>query len=332
MYAIWLKFIICAGLIFVAGRYVARYADVIAEKTGMSRLWVGVILVAVATSLPELFTGVGSVVFVNAPDLTVGDLIGSNAYNLLIIALLDVLYRGSPLLNTMSSGQLLTAVFTLIPITLVTIAIILRGDGVLVWSVGNVGIFSIAVVISYFIMARILYKFEKRKKEKPEPADLVYENIPLKKAYTYYGLAAVVIVACGIWLAYIGRDLAGVMHLNESSVGSFFIAFVTSLPEITVSIAALMIGAREIAVANMFGSNLFNMAIIFVDDVLYKKGPILGAVSPDHIQQACIVMAMTAVIIMAMVLKRRNKIFSISWYVPVLLIVFLFGAYINFSN
>ena len=95
---IWVKFIICAGLIFFAGKRVARYADVIAEKTGLSHLWIGVILVSIATSLPELFTGVGSVLFVGEPDLTVGNLVGANSYNLLNIGVLDMLNKGGPLL------------------------------------------------------------------------------------------------------------------------------------------------------------------------------------------------------------------------------------------
>ena len=89
-YIVWIKFVICAGLILFAGMRVARYADIIADKTGLSRLWIGVLLVAVATSLPEMFTGIGSVTLLDAPNLAVGNLMGANAYNLLNIALLDI--------------------------------------------------------------------------------------------------------------------------------------------------------------------------------------------------------------------------------------------------
>jgi cation:H+ antiporter len=88
MILIWLKFAICAAIIFFSGKRVAKYGDIITEKTGLGGLWIGVILVAIATSLPEIFTGVGSTVFVNAPDLTVGNLFGANSYNLLNISLL----------------------------------------------------------------------------------------------------------------------------------------------------------------------------------------------------------------------------------------------------
>jgi cation:H+ antiporter len=125
MFLIWIKFIICSAIILFAGKRVARYGDIIAEKTGLGGLWIGVVLVAVTTSLPEIFTGVGCVSFVDAPDLTVGNLFGANTYNLLNISLLDFLHRGSPLLSSVSLGQLLTAGLSIIPLLVATLGIFL---------------------------------------------------------------------------------------------------------------------------------------------------------------------------------------------------------------
>ena len=123
MIFVLVKFIICAIVILYCGKRVAKYGDAIAEKTGLSGLWIGVILVSVATSLPELFTGVGSTVFVNAPNLTVGNLFGANTYNLVNIAILDFLNKGTPLLSAISAGQLLTAVLSLVPLAIATVGI-----------------------------------------------------------------------------------------------------------------------------------------------------------------------------------------------------------------
>ncbi|UCD54741.1 MAG: sodium:calcium antiporter [Candidatus Omnitrophota bacterium] len=325
------KFIICASIIFFAGKRVAKYADVIAEKTGFSRLWIGMVFVAAVTSLPELFTGVGSVVFVDAPDLTVGNLLGANSYNLLNIGLLDLLHRGGPLLSMISSGQLIVAIFSIVPVILAGVAIALSENGISAWSIGNIGIFSIAIFVSYCIATRVIYKFEKPK-SKNLKAETKYDAIPLKKAYTYGLTAAAIIIASGVWLAYVGKDLSEALRLSQSFTGNLFIGFVTTLPEITVSIAALFIGAKEIAVANMLGSNLFNMTIVFADDILYQKAPILQVVSPGHLRSACMVIAMTVLVIVAMATKPKRKFFNISWYVPVLFILFLLGAYMNFNR
>jgi cation:H+ antiporter len=331
MNVLWIKFIICALLILISGKKVAKYADVISEKTGISRLLIGVILVAIATSLPELFTGVGSILFVNAPDLTIGNIFGANSYNLLNIGLMDIFYRGStPLLSSLSQGDIVMAALSLVPLLIATLGIILSQVGLKVPSFFNIGIFSIFIFISYIIVMKFIYNLHK-KNIKKMGTDRLYDSISVKKAFISYALAAIIIVISGIWLAYIGRDIAEVLNLNRSFTGSLFMGLVTTLPEITVSIAALLMGAKEIAIANMLGSNLFNMTIIFIDDILYRKGPILSVVSKNNILTASVVAIMTAVIIVAMVIKEKKKILGISWYVPVLCIIFILGAYFNFT-
>ena len=331
MSSLWIKFIICALLILISGKKVAKYADVISEKTGLSRLLIGVILVAIATSLPELFTGVGSIVFINAPDLTVGNLFGANTYNLLNIGLMDIFYKGAtPLLSSLTQGDIVMAALSLVPLVIAAIGIILPQIGLKAPSVFNVGIFSIAIFISYVVIMKVIYGFQKKDTKKTD-IDKLYDDISTKKAFLSYAVAAAVIVISGIWLAYIGKDLAEALNLNRSFTGSLFLGMVTTLPEITVSIAALLMGAKEIAIANMLGSNLFNMIIIFIDDILYRKAPILDVVSKNNILTASVVAIMTAVVIIAMVTKGRKKILGISWYVPVLCIIFVLGAYFNFA-
>ena len=332
MTIVWLKFVICACLILFAGKRVARYADIIAYKTGLSRLWIGVLLVAVATSLPEMFTGVGSVTLLDAPDLAVGNLMGANAYNLLNIALLDVLHRGQPLLSAVSPGHILVAALSLVPIIIAVIGIVVSDAGFHAWSVANVGIFSFAIFVSYLIAAKIIYNLEKKKtREEKEVFSGDYGDIRLGRAVFHYAIAAGIIVLSGIWLAYIGKELASLLSLGESFIGMLFIGFATTLPEITVSVSALFIGAKDIAIANMFGSNLFNIALIFLDDTLYGKAPILQSVSQNNIFPAITVMAMTAVIIAAMALRSGRRILGISWYVPVMIAIFMAGAYVNFK-
>lgn len=339
MIVIWLKFIICTVLILLAGKRVAKYGDVIAEKTGLGGLWIGLVLVSVATSLPELFTGIGSVVFLDAPNLTMGNLFGANTYNLLNIALLDFLNKGAPLLSTLSKGVLLTAGLSLVPL-LVAAAGIFLSSQIPQFSFAHVSIYSILILVLYLVSTRIIFKFETGHQEiqkklqretKKEAETFKYDHIPLKKAYLFYGLSAVVIIGAGIWLAYIGEELAGLLGLGQNFVGSLFIGFTTTLPEITVSVIALRLGAKELAIANMLGSNLFNIAIIFINDLLYKKAPIFNVVSRNHIFTAFIAVVLTLVVIAGLVTKPKRKTrLGLSSYALVLIVVFIIGAYINF--
>ena len=93
MLIVWSEFFACVVLILVAGVRLSRYGDVIAEKTGVSRTWVGLILLATVTSLPELVTGISAVALANLPNIALGDALGSCVFNLLIITVLDFLYR-----------------------------------------------------------------------------------------------------------------------------------------------------------------------------------------------------------------------------------------------
>lgn len=335
MILVLIKFIICTIIILYCGKNVARYGDAIAEKTGLGGLWIGVILVSVATSLPELFTGVGSTVFVNAPNLTVGNLFGANTYNLVNIAILDFMNKGVPLLSAVSTGQLLTAVLSLIPLTIAALGIFLNSKLPEI-AFMNISLYSILILASYLIVTRIIFKFEKKQQtikelSKEEKILFKYDNITLKTACIRYGLAALAIAGAGIWLAYIGDDLARLLNLGQNFIGSLFLGFATTLPEITVSIAALRLGAKELAVASMVGSNIFNITIIFLNDVLYRKAPIFSVLNQQHIFTAFIVVLMTVAVISGLILKpeRKTKI-GLSAYAMILIAIFVIGAYMNF--
>ena len=101
---LWIGFIACTAVIVYSGTRLSKYGDVIAEKTGLGRAWIGVVLMASVTSLPELVTGITSVTYANVPDIAVGDVLGSCVFNMLILAFLDVLYKTMPVFNKGQSG------------------------------------------------------------------------------------------------------------------------------------------------------------------------------------------------------------------------------------
>ncbi len=106
---VWLEFAACLAIILVAGTQLSRYGDALGEKTRLGRAWIGIVLLATVTSMPELATGISSVRLVGNPNLTLGDLFGSNLVNLVIIALLDVVYTRGPLLYLVGTGVIFVA-------------------------------------------------------------------------------------------------------------------------------------------------------------------------------------------------------------------------------
>ena len=148
---VWGQFVVCVLLILFAGMRVAKYGDIIAVKTGLGGLWIGVLLVAVATSLPELFTGISAVALFKAPDLTVGDAFGSNAFNLLIVALLDIAHRQGPVLTAASPRHAFVAGLSLIMVAFPATCLLIRSL-ISPLAIGWVGIYTPIIFILYMFM------------------------------------------------------------------------------------------------------------------------------------------------------------------------------------
>ena len=332
MLLIWIEFSLCVLLILFFGSRLSRYGDIVAEKTGLSGLWIGLLLLAAITSLPELITGIGAVSFVGGVEganLALGAVFGSNLFNLLIIALMDVMYRSGPLLSAASREQLPLATLGILLIAFAGGSILLASN---VWdgAIGWVGIYSIVLVLLYVWGSRRIFRSERS--HEVEPKLLQYRNISSRRIYSVLTISALGIIGAGTWLALIGDEIAAGTGWDTTFVGSLFLAATTSLPELVVSIAALRIGARDMAIANMLGSNMFNMGIVIAgDDLFYTGGSLFSAVSPGHIFSAAIAILMTLIVIAGLIVRPRRKVLRrISWYTVALVIVYLGGAYALF--
>jgi cation:H+ antiporter len=324
---VWLKLIVCILIIFFAGKRVAKYGDIIAEGTGIGRVWMGVIAIALVTSLPELFTGISAVTLVGEPDLAVGDLIGANSFNLLNLALLDLYHKHGSIFLGASATHRVTAWFSLLLLSLVALSIIISSS-MSSMSLGWIGWYTPVIIIMYVISVRQICQYERRHKQAAEPI-LYPADEPLRKTIIYFIISSVFIIGAGIWLATIGDEIASVTGWEKSFVGSLFLAFTTTLPEITVSFTAIRIGATDMAIANMVGSNLFNLTIIPVADIIYGKGPIFAHVSAGHLVIAGAVAVMTLLFILGLRVSPP-RVFRLSWLNCSLIIIFILGTYLSF--
>lgn len=327
---IWIQFIACTAVIVFAGSKVSKYGDIIAEKTGMGKTWIGVLLLATVTSLPELITGASSVAIFNVPDIAVGDVLGSCAFNLLLIALLDGLAGPEPVVTKVKPGQVLTAAFGTLMLGMVCLSLAL---GTKVPRIGWVGINSILFLLIYVIAMRLIFLYEK--KRAAEFFEEVFETHPetmtLRQAYFRYAMFALLIVSAATWLPHLGEQIAQITGLERSFVGSIFIAISTSLPEMVVSVAALRIGAVDLAFGNVLGSNLFNIAILALDDVMYKPGPLLTVISGSHLITAIAAIVMTAITVIGLTYKTNRKYMFLSadaWGILLIWLTATFYLYI----
>jgi cation:H+ antiporter len=306
---LWIQFAVCAGLVVFVGTILSRYADILAEKTGLGRSWVGAILLAGATSLPELATGISAVSVVGDVNLAAGGILGSCLFNLLLLALLDAISGRTPLLKRAEISQVLAAGLSGVLLTGVMVAIYVT-QTLRLPAIGWVGMPTLLIIAGYFISVRIISFFEKRRVVEvleQQAAVYQYDSIPLWRAVVVFVGAAAAIGALGLWLAALGADITVATGLGASFVGAIFLAITTSLPEVVASLAALRMGAVDLAVSNIFGSNIFNIAALAIYDLAYLRGDMWRELDAIHGFAAVAAALMTALAIVGLVYQAAKK-------------------------
>jgi cation:H+ antiporter len=299
-------FIAAGVMVFLVASRLARHADAVADATGLGRLWVGTVLLAASTSLPELTTDVNAAIL-NSVDIGVGDLMGSTLANMLLLGLLDIVYRRRQLLDNVSSNHALVATLAIVLTSMAGAAIVSGGWG----RIGHVGVETILIVAIYLIGMRSVY-VNMSPTAPPEQLELgATSRTVLRGGLVGFGVAAVGLLATAPLLVVSAEALAAEAGLTESFVGTLLVGFTTSFPEIAATIAAVRLGALDLAVGNIFGSNAFNMTILLAMDIVYTRGPVLAHASQDHARTALFAAIAVGFGLMAILARRGNRIASV---------------------
>ena len=320
-------------MILLAGTKLARYGDVIAEKTGLGRIWIGVVLIAFVTTIPELVTSVSSVALVGSPDLALGTLLGSCCFNLSILALLDILHSRTPVLSVASPKHVITGGWGALLIAIAAAGIV-AGPRFPFLTLGWVGVPSIAILILYLVGMWWIFRRERSQRLDAAPnTSNQYNELTTRTVGLRFALAAAAVVAAGIWLSFIGDEIGRTTGWGSTFIGSMFLAICTSAPELVVAITALRIGAVDLAVADILGANMLDIAVILPVDLAQGGGSVLGSVSSGHLIVASVAVTMTALAIVGLRLRRGRKLFKVaSWYTPLLIGLYVFGSYALFNS
>jgi len=217
---------------------------------------------------------------------------------------MDIFYKGNkPLTSAAQSGHVIAASFGIMLLSLVAFAILMPSFfGTIVW----VGEFSLLFLILYFVAIRVVFLYNKRNYV-PSEKNNNANSLTLKQVVFKYSFNAFILMGAAMLLPFFGKTLAEASGLGQSFFGTLFIAASTSLPEVVVSIAAIRLGTIDLAIGNVFGSNIFNIAILSLDDVLYTKGPIFNFTSPNHIIPVLGTIIITAIGIIGIMFKAEKK-------------------------
>ena len=328
-----IQFLISSGIIVLAGAALTQFADAISYKTKLGGMFIGSLLLAGATSLPEFFIDV-SAVRIGSFDLAVGDLLGSSLFNLLILAVLDMTrFSHGRMLSHKSAAHALPAGVSIVLTTIAALFIFL-GPKFKIMSVWRISTGSILIMAAYVIGARLIFSGQKEAADslsKEQPAYWIpgIKKLGLKGTIAGYIASASAIVAAAPFLAKAAKDLAEQTGLGSTFFGTTFVALCTSLPEMVTTFSAVRIKAFDLALGNIFGSNCFNMALIFPLDFFHAQS-LLSSVSQIHVFSAlCVVLATTVVILGQLYQVEKKKHFLEPDALIVIFLIFgaLFGVY-----
>jgi len=239
----------------------------------------------------------------------------------------DLLYPPSPVLTVADRGHLLAGSFTVVMLTVAIMGTLapLPTAGI---TLGHIGLSSPILLVCYLGAMRVIYRYQRRQRLaylQEHEEELLYADIGLGKTVLRFGLASLVVVGAGIWIPRVAVDLASFMGWHQTFVGTIFVAISTSLPELMVTLGALRLGAVDLAVGNLLGSNLVNLALLGVMDILYFKGPLLRAVSLDHASTGLMAILMTSIVCAELVYQPAKKTLRLV-SLGAFLLAFLFTA------
>ncbi len=314
-----LQFAALALAVAAAGLFLTRAADELSERTGLGRTLAGLLLVAGATSLPELIVDCNAAL-IGAANIAIGDLLGSSLFNLLILGCVDFLHRSQTrMLSRTSAAHALSATTSIVLTGLACLFILWRVPTTLL----GIGVGPLVIGAAYFAALRMLFHDQRsnaRQEKQTSRADPAQPTI--RGPAIRYGLATTAIFFAGRALVEAADKLAAESGLGGTAVGTTFVAFTTSLPEIVTTASAVRMGAFDMAIGNIFGSNCFNMAIIWIVDAFYVPGPILSSVDATHAVTGLFVIIITGVATMGLLYRVEKRYWLVE---PDALLVVLLG-------
>jgi cation:H+ antiporter len=301
---------IAAGLVALTfgGDFLVRGASDIAARFGLSPLLIGLTLVGFGTSTPELVTSIQAA-FDGAPGIAVGNVVGSNVANILLILGLTALIRPFPV----GAAAFRRDGAMLVISALMCLGVVMTGALSLTF-----GVVFVAALIAYLFFSVMQERSASNAQETAGEAAKTATGGFLKDgAFVVAGLVLVILGAR--WLVGGSITLAGILGVPDTVVGLTVVAVGTSLPELVTSIAAAFRGKGDLAFGNIIGSNIFNVLFILGATAIIKPIPVPPVIAAVDIW---VMLAATAALVVVAVS---------SWRVTRLEGGLLLGGYIGYT-
>jgi len=300
-----------AGLVIViAGSLLSKWADTLADRTGLGEALFGVLLLAGVTSLPDFAATLSAAVDAR-PDLAMSNIMGSMAVNLVFLGVADIVYRKANLEHAAASPvNLMLAGLLIVLLTLPLLAIFT--PTVTQWNVHPI---TPVIVVTYLFGLHLVRRTQAKPMWFPRLTHQTVSDEPKKhprgsSATVWLGFIGMAVITgiAGWFLMEAAKGIVDQTGLSETVVGGLFTALATSTPELVTTIAAIRIGALTLAVSNIFGTNCFNMLVVAAADAGYAHGSIYHDMAPVQMTWGLVSILMTAILLMGLVRRETYGI------------------------
>ena len=307
-------FLAVAAVVVLSGTRLSIYGDALGDRTGLGSGLIGLVFLAAVTSLPELVVSLTSVIqnvdLSKGADLATGNMLGSNVFNLLILALMVLIFPRkfdptrleSPHTDSTVYGLIMLGIFSVAFLTtnMTALRVPLLGCS---WPV-------LALPIAYGFIIRREHRQLETVQQEHLPSGSKLAQLPAPHFYSVLGVLCACISGGGILLSMLGSRMAlppeqGGFGLEATLIGTIFLAISTSLPELVISISSVRMGFLDMSVGNVLGSNMFNLLIIFAADVAMRGGSMLRNASSKNWTSVFLILILT---LLAGALLRARRI------------------------
>jgi cation:H+ antiporter len=333
MFLLVIQYLLLAFVVIFATSKLSFYVDELDKKTHISGALIGGVLLATITSMPEFITSITSTIGLDEPSLAFGNVFGSNIFNIVILAIADLLFVKHMFFNKVKTQRkangFVILMYVLFLIPLVFSHLFAFGFDSLTIRIGlTFNVMSLLVIIVYFLSIKSMGMDETEQSE--EGSSLTYQKIAIM-----FFLWALVVVASSYFVTVVADQLGDKLHLAKSFAGAIFLGVATSLPELTAVMTLMKLKNYEAALGNIVGSNIFNMTIISVVDVLYIKKDIFdelvnNPISRENISYLLILGLINSIILMFALLRKEAKS-KFTYVLPSVLILIAYLVYIGLS-
>jgi cation:H+ antiporter len=315
-------FLVSAAFVIAAGIGLARYGDDLAESTGWGKLWVGTLLVGIATSLPEVTVNISAVWLEKSPGLALGNVFGADMMNVFVLGCVGLAFGIGNLFGGQGRD---TELLILVGMGLVALALVfgIAGDVKL----GPTSLGTVLILAGYLAGMRLVYKAGQTHMHL---GDVPAPTGRARKAWIGFGISVAVVIVAGRFLAMSADRIAEISGISASFIGVLLVSIVTTLPEGSVTVAATLRRSYGIAMGNVYGSNAFNVSIFFFSD-LFSPVPLLGQMEDAHYAAALAALALMA---MGYLVWKGVQKPAYAWariLAPAIPVVYLGGLYIVYT-